>query len=231
MRLSATIMAHPIRRESAERVAASLDRDVPIVYDTVEEPSKDPRQRWANGRRAWEAHDPGADYHMVIQDDALACEDLLAGLEAALDVVGPEGLVSAYTGTGRPDQYHVRKALRHAVEKGHAWMPTKSLCWGVAIIAPTATIPDMLKWCSHSSKAKLNYDMRIGRYYRDVLGWRTWYTVPSLVDHAEGPSLVGHDGTRRVAHLFHDGSALDVDWSRTPPGGLDIYHTPRRRAA
>lgn len=231
MRLSATIMAHPVRTEAAERVQAALDRDVEIIYDTEPEPSKDPRQRWSNGKRAWEAHDPGADYHLVIQDDAIVCEDLLAGLEEALDVLGPEGLVSAYTGTGRPDQYNVRRGLRHAAEKGHSWMPTKSLCWGVAIIAPTPTIGDMLRWCSHSSKSRMNYDMRVGRYYRDVLGWRTWYTVPSLVDHAEGPSLVGHDGTKRVAHQFHTGSALDVDWTRTPPRGLEIRHTPSRRAA
>src|SRR5690554_6094958 len=154
-------MAHPVRTEAAERVQAALDRDVEIIYDTVAEPSRDPRQRWATGKRAWDAHDPGADYHLVIQDDAIVCEDLLAGLEAALEVLGPEGLVSAYTGTGRPDQYNVRRGLRHAGAKGHSWMPTKSLCWGVAIIAPTSTIGDMLRWCSHSSKARMNYDMRV----------------------------------------------------------------------
>lgn len=230
MRLSAVIMAHPVRKDSAEKVRDALDRPVDIVYDEVAEPSKDPRQRWAVGKRAWQAHDPNADYHLVLQDDAVVCEDLLAGLESALDVIGPEGLVSAYTGTGRPDQYNVRRALRHATDKGHSWMPTKSLCWGVAIVAPVATIPDMLKWCGHRTKTAMNYDMRIGRYYRDKLKWRTWYTVPSLVDHAEGPSLVGHDGTKRIAHQFHTGSALDVDWSRTPPGGLDIYHTHTRSA-
>lgn len=218
-------MAHPVRKDQAEEVQASLDRPVEIVYDTEPEPSSDPRQRWANGRRCWEAADSGADYHMVIQDDAIPCEDLLAGLESALDVLGDEGLVSAYTGTGRPDQTHVRRALRHATGKGHSWMTTRSLCWGVAIIAPTATIPDMLKWCSHGSKTNMNYDMRVGRYYRDVLKWRTWYTVPSLVDHREGPSLVGHDGTKRVAHRMHHGSALDIDWSRIPPGGLPVHHT------
>src|SRR5699024_8527373 len=118
MKLSATIMAHPVRKDEAERVQESLDRDVEIVYDTVPEPSEDPRQRWAKGRRAWESYDPSADYHLVIQDDALVCEDLIAGLEKALDVLGPEGLVSAYTGTGRPNQYHIRRALRHASEKG-----------------------------------------------------------------------------------------------------------------
>src|SRR5690606_7028895 len=172
VRLSAAIMAHPVRAAEAESVQAALDRPVPIVYDRVATPSKDPRQRWANGSRAWEAHDSSADWHLVIQDDALVCEDLLAGLERALAVLGPEGLVSAFTGHGRPEHTHVRKSWRHAVDKGHAWMSTRSLCWGVAIVAPVRTIPDMLAWCSAPERQGMTYDMRIGRYYRDVLGWR-----------------------------------------------------------
>lgn len=225
MRLSAAVMAHPVRREGAERVQQALGRDVPIIYDANPAPSADPEQRWKTGRRAWQAHDPDADWHMVIQDDAIVCEDLMDGLEAALDVLGPDGLMSAYTGTGRPQHMHIRRALRHAIDKGHSWMPLRSLCWGVAIIAPVATISDMLSWCD--SRVGMNYDMRIGRYYRDVLEWRTWYTVPSLVDHEDGPSLVGHGGTRRTAHMMHTGSALDIDWTRTPPNGLDPSWRPR----
>lgn len=219
MKLSATIMAHPVRKDEAERLQSMLDRDVEIIYDRVAVPSKNPLQRWANGRRCWEAHDPSADWHMVIQDDALVSKDLLAGLEKALEQLGPEGLVSAYTGQGKPHQTHIHKALANAVDKGHSWVSTKSLCWGVAIIAPVPTIPDMLRWCSHGSRRMSNYDFRIGVYYRDVLKWRSWYTVPSLVEHSDSPSLVGH-GAGRVAHMFHEGSALDVDWSRVPPGGL-----------
>ena len=221
MRLSAAIMAHPVRQDEAEELQASLDRPVEIVYDENPVPSADPKQRWATGRRAWEAHDHDADWHMVIQDDAIAAPDLLAGLEKALDQLGSDGLVSAYTGTGRPDQRHIKRALLHAEQKDHSWMSTRSLCWGVAIIAPVATIPDMLKWCSHGSRApRWNYDYSIGRYYRDQIGWRTWYTVPSLVDHRDGESLVGHGGTQRQAHHMETESALLVDWSRTPPGGL-----------
>ncbi|WP_017616398.1 hypothetical protein [Nocardiopsis salina] len=228
MRLSATIMAHPVREDSAERVRAALDRDVEIIYDTEAEPSKDPRQRWRTGRRAWEAHDPEADYHLVLQDDALISRDLITGLEKALDVLGPEGLVSAYTGTGRPNQTHVRRALSRATDRDDAWMTTRSLCWGVAILTPVHTIGDMLRWCSHGSKSRMPYDMRIGRYYRDRLRWRTWYTVPSLVEHQDGESLCGNGrGSSRVAHQFlgEDASALTVDWTRTPPSGLPTLHT------
>lgn len=225
MKLSAAIMAHPVRTEAAEQVQAALDRPVEIVYDTEPEPSRDPRRRWATGRRAWEAHDPGADWHLVLQDDIEVSADLLAGLEQALDVLGPEGLVSAYTGTGRPDQRNVRRALAVADREGHAWMCTRSLNWGPAILLPAETIPDMLRWCSHSSKSRANYDYRIGVWARDRMRWRTWYTVPSLVEHRGLPSLVGHDiGPVRRAHRFHRGSALDIDWSRTPAGGLPVSH-------
>jgi len=223
VKLSAVIMAHPVRQAEAEELQASLDRPVDIVYDENPVPSADPKQRWATGRRAWEAHDPSADWHMVIQDDAIAAPDLLAGLEKALDQLGTDGLMSAYTGTGRPNQRNIKRALLHAEDKAHSWISTRSLCWGVAIIAPVHTIPGMLQWCSRPARStRWNYDLSLGRYYRDVLRWRTWYTVPSLVDHRDGESLVGHGGTQRTAHRMETESALLVDWTRTPPSGLTV---------
>jgi len=89
MRLSVAIMAHPTRRDGALRVREALGGEIPIVYDTNPVPSAAPEQRWATGRRAWEAYDPDADWHLVIQDDAIVCQDMLAGLERALDRLGP----------------------------------------------------------------------------------------------------------------------------------------------
>src|SRR5690625_7707426 len=103
-------MAHPVRQAEAEELQASLDRPVDIVYDENPVPSADPKQRWATGRRAWEAHDHDADWHMGIQDDAIAAPDLLAGLEKALDPLGSAGLVSAYPGTGRAGQRQRKRA-------------------------------------------------------------------------------------------------------------------------
>ena len=221
-KLSVTIMAHPVRKESAEELQAALGGDVTIVYDANPVPSKDPKQRWATGKAAWEAHDPDADWHMVIQDDAIPSKDMIAGLEYALGQFDGEGLVSAYTGTGRPDQKNVKMAIETAEKHKYSWISTWSLNWGVAIIAPTSTIPAMLKWCSRPARSERNYDMRIGQYYRDILGWRTWHTFPSLADHRDEASLVGHgQGGDRVAHRHLEGSALTVDW--TAHDGLDIH--------
>lgn len=227
MKLSVAIMAHPIRKESAERIQERLGGDVPIVYDQNLKPSADKAQRWATGRRAWEAADPSADFHMVIQDDVLVAENVLPSLERALDELGPDGVVSAYTGTGRPDQLNVMKRLRVARKQGHSWIWTPMLYWGPAVIAPVYTIEEMLDWAEDYSMRnrppRSNYDYAIGAFYHYEMRWRCWYTAPSLVDHAGLPSLVGHDsGPVRKAHNFlgEDGDALSVDWTRTPEGGL-----------
>jgi hypothetical protein len=240
--LSVSIMAHKARADSALAIQRKISEDagwerrVPICWDPNPVPSRDPAQRWATGRAAWEAGiAAGAEWHMVLQDDVLVTRDLIAGLERALDQMpAREGLVSAYTGTGRPDQANVRRALRVADDNGHSWMSTKSLNWGLAIIAPTWTIPDMLSWCSSPQwrRARVaNYDYRIGVYYRDRKKWRTWHTVPSLVEHADGESLVGHGRGDRVAHRFigEKSSALEVDWNRVPGGGLTPkFASPRK---
>src|SRR5690606_39307729 len=90
-------MAHPVRRASAEAVQASLDRPTPIVWDPVAKPSKDKMQRWRNGRNAWQTAydaDPAADWCLVLQDDVRVADNLLAGIEAALEHLGADGLVS-----------------------------------------------------------------------------------------------------------------------------------------
>lgn len=222
LRLSAAIMAHPARREYAEDVQARLDRPAPIIFDRNEVPSRDPRQRWKVGAESWASYASDADWHIVLQDDAVPCANFLAGLELGLNVLGPEGFVSAFVGKGKPEHHHVRKAIRHAVSKDHAWMPLRSLAWGVGIAAPVHTIPDMLEWCYDDERADVNYDKRIGLFYRDVLGWCTWHPIPSLLDHRDIPSLIGHESTERAAFTHFTGSALDVDWKRTPPAGLRV---------
>jgi hypothetical protein len=97
------------------------------------------------------------------------------------------------------------------------------MSWGVAIAVRTPTIPAMLDWCD--TRVPLSYDTRVGRYYRDVLNQYTFHTWPSLVDHRDGPSLVGH-GRGRSAHRVHAGSALELDWSG--PVVNDALHIQQR---
>lgn len=224
MSVGVAVMAHPVREEQALRIADRLG-GVPVSWDSGGPPSPDPGRRWKVGREAWRlAAEQGHDWSLVVQDDVSVCEDLVPGLSCALELFPDGGVVSVYCGTGRPEQELVTARLARAAERNEAWIHTTSLNWGVAFAVPTATVNRMLEVCSSPIRSTQAYDFRIAGYYRDRMRWRTWYTVPSLVDHIDGGSLVNHDreGQPRVSHNFpgEKFSAMSVDWTRVPPGGL-----------
>lgn len=178
MSLSVTIMAHTARRAEAQRLAqltgASLSLDDGSLGET------------ANGDRAWAMHQD-AEWHLVIQDDALLIDDFLIHAADAL-AHAPETAVSFYVGTGRPNQRLVQQAIRDADETGAAWLRHNALLWGVAVAMPTAHIPVFLKV---SKRSEQPYDRRIGDYWTNQ-GIDVLYTWPSLADHADGPTLLRH---------------------------------------
>lgn len=215
--LSASIMAHPKRAHLIPRLTERLGLSADdVAWDRRSE-------RWDTGRRAWEMYDPTADYHLVIQDDAVVAADLIPGLEKALDHVPAEANVCPFIGTRRPAQRVVQQLIRTAERKKASWIEFPSLFWGVAIIVPTPVIGDMLAF-GDSITAYPNYDKRIGQFFVQRLHWPTYCTWPNLVDHRDDlESLCGH-GAGRVAHRFagEQASALDVDWGGTVAkyGGL-----------
>lgn len=205
--VSMKIMAHPTRSEEAHLLAEKTK----LSYDDIVWDEKN--ERWDTGKRAWQAIDLDADWGVVVQDDAIPCLDLLAGLEEALDHVPEETVVSGYVGTLRPMPGYIKQAGDSATTTGATWIQTDSLNWGVLIGLPTHAIEPMLAKCDTDHRWP-NYDKRIGVYYRDALEWPTWNTWPSLVDHPPDGSIVNH-GSGRVARNFigEDVSALDVKWN------------------
>jgi hypothetical protein len=203
--LSVKIMAHEKRAHLVPELVERLGlTDDDVIWDRRND-------RWDTGRRAWEAINQSAQWGMVVQDDAFPCADLIPGLEKALERVPDDVLVSPYIGTRRPVAGRVERAVNDAVAAKAAFIEMPSLCWGVAITAPTRIIDEMLPWCDVQSYP--NYDRRIGRFAIDVKRMNTWCTFPSLVDHRDIPSLIGH-GDGRIAHHFigAETSALSVDW-------------------
>jgi hypothetical protein len=205
--LSVKIMAHKKRVEFIPHLVEQLGlTGTDVIWDRKD-------NRWDTGRRAWQSIDQSADFGMVVQDDALACRDLIAGLELALDHLPEPGIISPYIGTRRPAANKVEQAVREAQAGDVSWIKMPSLNWGVAIILPTRIINSMIRWCDKQQYPQ--YDRRIGRYAIDVERLNTWCPWPSLVDHRDGESLVGH-GPGRKAHRFigEDASALDIDWAK-----------------
>lgn len=205
MKLSASIMAHPSRADWVKH----LQGHTGIPSDCVAWDRGD--GLWDTCSRAWQCHDPKATHHLVLQDDALVCRDLIAGLEDGLEKT-PAQFCCLYVGTPHEGARGVRKVdelTARADHVGASWIVIGSIRWGIALVLPTEVVDDMLRWCEHAEGAD---DERIGRYCRDVLRWNVWHPWPSLVDHRAGGSLVGHSTTIARRFIGEDASALDFDW-------------------
>lgn len=213
MSLSVAIMAHPKREAQVRHVMGEVG-DVTVVWDRIND-------RWDTGKRAMLAYDASCSHHLVIQDDVLPCRDLLAGVEEAMKHVDEGCPLCLYIGRRRPKSHVVARAAKRAETMGAAFLTMRTLNWGPGIVVPTAAIPDMIAFSDRLTAIK-NYDRRLSRYWELKAKLPVWYTWPSLLDHADGPSLVkGRIGTdreanhvSRIAHRFigEDVSALDLDW-------------------
>jgi hypothetical protein len=203
-------MAHPRRAHYVEQLCRKLDYDVPVVWDRRNDV-------WDTGSRSLLTHDSAAMHHVVIQDDALICHDLIAGVREMLRHVPAETPVGLFVG-GR-DARHSRwkSTIRRAERTGHRFFTSRDgSMWGVGLVIPTVHIAEIVRWCE---KQKLTaYDGRVRRWYRHM-NITTWYTVPSLVDHRSGPNEPSmftsrrNDGRSAFRFIGENSSALDVDWA------------------
>lgn len=214
MSLSCTIMAHPSREAMVDELLASLDRPVSVTWDRIND-------RHDTGIRSIEAFDPACSHHLVLQDDAVICGDLIAGVERALRYIPQDEPMSLYVGKVKPFAREISRAVAQA--DGASWLTMQGIYWGVGIVLPTVDIPDLAAWYRTAGRHVKNYDRRVSTWYalRDATVWYPW---PCLVDHRDADSLVRGHGRGRFAHSFLEGSALEADW--TGP----VVHLPRTGA-
>lgn len=215
-RISVAIMAHPRRKDFIPYLLGSLDCEPTVVWD-------ENNDRWDTGRRSMLAYNQGCTHHLVIQDDAIVCKDLVAGLTDALcHIPDPDGTpVCLYIGRNKPFRYSMAQAASRAERDRAAWVAMTQVHWGVGIMLPIGLIKPMIDYCDTRDEIG-NYDRRISRWV-ERYQLPVYYTWPSLVDHRGVPSLVkGRASKGRYAHNFigTNASALDQDW------GKPVIHLP-----
>lgn len=229
MKLSASIMAHPDRAGEVDILRRALGTShgvTPVAWDDEGPPSGNADRVWRTARRAWSLADPQADWHVLLQDDALPCPDLLAGLERALAYAPPDAVVSPYLGTGRNVPIRWEAVARAADSAGADWVRSNKLMWGVCIVLPVALIPEMTAYADR--RAGVPDDMRVAGW-ADRTQREVWYTWPSLVDHLPIPSLTKHKAKERAARTWHSGSALEINWtSRSVTDPMLARRSPAR---
>lgn len=210
MKISVAIMAHPKRSEQANWLFAKLVtmgrfKEVCIIWD-------EKNDEWHTGQRAWECGKGVADWHLVVQDDALISDphSLYENIESMIRAVPTKSVISLYTGKVRPLPERVTEAVAKAPDG--SFITHYMLMWGVAILLPTDHIEPMLDFLDEPKYNDTKYDIRIGIFYqRNRLP--IYYSMPSLFDHNDDfGSLIGNDYEKepRVAHRLATGR---VDWT------------------
>lgn len=124
---------------------------------------------------------------VCIEDDAKPVEGFTHQLEQAL-TVAPTPIVSLYLGQGQPLQWQarIRQAIHAAEQDDACWIVGKRLLYGVAVCIRTDLIPSMLAGIETSTRP---IDLAI-RDWAVEAGHDICFPTPSLVDHADGPTLI-----------------------------------------
>lgn len=185
-------MGHPKRFKNFSRMLDQLgDPSVPISVDNG-------IGLWGNCKQAWLLYDPTADFHVVLQDDAIICKNFKKLATEFIEKYNrPNRAFNFYFGT----RANFNKNIL-ADGKTAGFITLQRNCWGLAICLPTAEIRQMVEECDIMKHIPQD-DIRIGRYLAKKK-FDICYPMPSLIDHEAGESLVGDQGRFRKAVWFID---------------------------
>jgi GR25 family glycosyltransferase involved in LPS biosynthesis len=145
-----------------------------------------------NHRRAWAELARNArvsQWIVVMEDDAIPCEDFNAQVEAALDVC-PVDVASFYLGRSRPIawQTFIEPAVARADSEHACWITSDATIHAVCIAIRGPELVEMM--LNRTSKHIRPIDQRISFWCRQF-GHETAYSWPSLVDHDDDlPSTI-----------------------------------------
>lgn len=189
-------MAHESREKYFDYLRKELG-DVPFSIDKVKG-HKGHIGVWKNCKRAWEMHDPKADYHVVIQDDAVLCKGFRKKAEDFINQFHTDKKLRGFS-FFYGDKLGFRDMGMQGKKDGCVFRSSPN--WGVAICMPTHIIQKMIEECDKMYQPE--DDVRISKFTKKI-GMVIVFPIPSLVDHREEDvSLVG-DKVIRKALFFID---------------------------
>lgn len=185
------IVAHQARADQAQTLASTISADIIHMDDGTHGCD-------GNHRRAWQWHrdNTTTTWSVVIEDDAQPVDAFRDQLHAALDAA-PTDVVSLYLGRLRPPpfQQRIKAATLKATDTEAHWITSPHMMHAVATAIRTELVPEMLNHPQDGRPADEHISAWAKTHTRLVA-----YTWPSLVNHADGPTLVLHpDGRPRTS--------------------------------
>jgi hypothetical protein len=190
MRVSVAIMCAGWDRDRmklADELMARLNASERFESVVVIPATRKTGEAWTLAERCWmQGIERDTTYHLVLQEDVMPCtnfeDEVIKALSAHVARHGPApvGFYCTY-----PEAQTAQKA-------GDAWLETYDGAWGQAIALSNLDISEFLYWTRLNIPAEYKHDdERIGLWSL-LTGRRIFQTVPSLVDHAQIKSTLGH---------------------------------------
>lgn len=174
---------------------------------------------WGNRKAATLLADKDSKYTLVIQDDALICEDFLKRVHEfiyKMDEMFPDETHAFQLYHGYRREFDQKENMLQAKEQG--FVKRRFLAWGVAIVIPTNLIDDMLEFCDRMNMPQDDTRMKAWLVDRGIpMIW----PLPCLVDHRRAhdtPTLVRGSNLDRYSPYFIDSDSY---------GEMDEYGIPR----
>lgn len=142
-----------------------------------------------------------ADWYVILEDDAIPVAGFNRQLALAL-IHAPTKIVSLYLGTGNPGgpwQGTIERALHAAdADPSHqaAWITSNHLLHAVGYAMHGDIVDDIVRHLNPKNRQPVDEQITNWASGNRVL---VSYTHPSLVDHADGPTVIAEhaDGKRR----------------------------------
>jgi len=198
--LSISVMAHYKREHWFPYLRERLG-DVPFSVDDGT------KGIWQNNKDAWALHDPNADYHVVIQDDAIVCDNFH---ERAREFIARfEGENAFQFFYGNRTKFSSDKEINEAL-KNTGYVRKTKLSWGVAICLPVRHIKPLAEFGDRHPAWQ--DDTKIDAYIKSV-HLPVIYPIPCFIDHRkmeENRTLVPSKDSDRFSHLFIDNPIADA---------------------
>jgi hypothetical protein len=151
-----------------------------------------------NHRRVWrylaDKQSPHVDWLITLEDDAQPVDGFHERLEQVLAAT-PAPVISFYLGRKRPPlvQYMIEPATKRADNHDASFIVSRHLLHAVGLAIRSDLVEDMLAKLDQILPIDEAIDAWVNKHR-----YRVGYTWPSIVDHADGETLLKHrDGAKR----------------------------------
>lgn len=157
---------------------------------------------------------------MIVQDDAIVCQNFAAGIERLVELYPDNPVCLFYPGVKMKSDRNVRNAL--AAGKRFFLLNRMDFLPVVAVLWPRACAEELLAWTKDRKfpgmKPPYRSDDAICGLWSRFCKRDVYVLMPSLVQHPDdtdpvkdGPHVASYGSDKgRVAFSFHSGDALEL---------------------